>query len=270
MSKGKRTSSKDGSRIRHLYSETRSLINSNPIEMKIIIFSDVHGNLEALHSVFSFIEEYPDARIYSLGDIVGYGPNPRECIWEVSKTVHESLAGNHDHAVIGLTSIRYFNPYARAAVIWTSNCLDEMDRSYLLGLPVYKRLNNMIFMAHSSPLEPEQWHYIMSIDDARRNFPFFKEHLCFIGHSHSPLTIGLSPDGKVFQEDNEIVQIKEENRYIINVGSIGQPRDGDWRACLVLYDDESHILEFKRLEYDVRATRTKILKNDFNGSFFGF
>ncbi len=233
--------------------------------MKHIVFSDVHGNLEALHAAFSFIKGYPDARICSLGDIVGYGANPKECIWEVSKTVHESLAGNHDHAVIGLTSIRYFNPYARAAVIWTSKCLDEEDKSYLLGLPVYKRLNNKIFVVHSSPLEPEQWHYIMSIDDAKRNFAFFKERLCFIGHSHVPMVIGLSPDGKVFLENYEIIQLKEENRYIINVGSIGQPRDGDWRACLVLYDDESRLIEFKRLEYEVSATQAKILEAGLPG-----
>jgi diadenosine tetraphosphatase ApaH/serine/threonine PP2A family protein phosphatase len=226
--------------------------------MKIIIFSDVHGNLEALHAAFRFIEKYPDASIYSLGDIVGYGANPKECISEVRKIVHVSLAGNHDHAAIGLTSIKYFNPYAKEAVIWTSKCLDEEDKRYLLEIPLYKKINQKIFIVHSSPLEPDQWHYIMTINDAKRNFAFFKEPLCFIGHSHSPMVIGLNPKGDIFQENDEIVQLKAENRYIINVGSIGQPRDSDWRACLVIYDDESRIIEFKRLEYEVHTAREKI------------
>lgn len=228
--------------------------------MKIIIFSDVHGNLEALRSALRFIERYPDARIYSLGDIVGYGANPKECISEIRKTVHISLAGNHDHAAIGLTSIEYFNPFAREAVIWTSKHLDEKDKRYLLDIPVYMDLDQKIFLVHSSPFEPEQWHYIISIIDAKRNFAFFKEQLCFVGHSHSPMVIGLSPNGDLFQENEEIIQLKAENRYIVNVGSIGQPRDGDWRACLVIYDDESRIIEFKRIEYDVQTAQEKILE----------
>ncbi|MGA1840328.1 MAG: metallophosphoesterase family protein [bacterium] len=228
--------------------------------MKIIIFSDVHGNLEALHSTLRLIERYPDARIYSLGDIVGYGANPNECISEIRKSVHLSLAGNHDHAAIGLTSIEYFNPFAKEAVIWTSKHLDEKDKRYLLEIPIYKKIDQKIFMVHSSPFEPEQWHYIISIRDAKRNFAFFKGQLCFVGHSHSPMVIGLSPDGNVFQENEEIIQLKAENRYIINVGSVGQPRDGDWRACLVIYDDESRIIEFKRLEYEVHTTQSKILE----------
>jgi len=106
--------------------------------MKNIVFSDVHGNLEALHAALRFMERYPDAKIYSLGDIVGYGANPKECLSEVKKISHVSLAGNHDHAVIGLTSIKYFNPYARAAVIWTADFLDEEEKKYLSGLPLYK------------------------------------------------------------------------------------------------------------------------------------
>jgi diadenosine tetraphosphatase ApaH/serine/threonine PP2A family protein phosphatase len=228
--------------------------------MKNIVFSDVHGNLEALYAALRFIERYPDAKIYSLGDIVGYGANPKECLSEVRKIAHISLAGNHDHAVIGLTTIKHFNPYARAAVIWTADFLDEQDKKYLSGLPLYKKSKKKAFWVHSSPLNPSQWNYIMSIDDAKRNFTGFKEPLCFIGHSHSPMVIVLSPDSKLFFDKNEIIQIKPENRYIINVGSIGQPRDGDWRACLILYDDETQIIKFIRLEYDLSTTQTKIIQ----------
>ena len=131
--------------------------------MKTIIFSDVHGNLEALQALIRLIEEYPGAQVYSLGDIVGYGANPRECLSEVQRIANVSLAGNHDHAAIGLTSIEFFNPYAKEAVIWTSNLLDEKERQYLSNLPFIKRIPKKIFLVHSSPIHPEEWHYIMSI-----------------------------------------------------------------------------------------------------------
>jgi diadenosine tetraphosphatase ApaH/serine/threonine PP2A family protein phosphatase len=226
--------------------------------MKFIIFSDVHGNLEALHAALKFIEGYPDAMIYSLGDIVGYGANPRECISEIKKIAHASLAGNHEHAVIGSTSIEYFNPYAKAAVMWTADCLSEKDKMYLSGLPLIKKFQKKFFLVHSSPIDPSQWNYILSMDDARRNFKGFEAPLCFIGHSHSPMVIGLDPDGKLFLNRSERIQVETKYRYIINIGSIGQPRDGDWRACLVLYDDETQILEYKRLEYDLTTSQTKI------------
>jgi len=233
--------------------------------MKTIIFSDVHGNLEALQALIRFIEGYPGAQVYSLGDIVGYGANPRECLSEVRRIAHVSLAGNHDHAAAGLTNIEFFNPYAKEAVIWTSNHLDEKEKQYLSTLPLIKRIPKKIFLVHSSPIRPEEWQYVMTSDDAKKNLMGFQEPLCFIGHSHSPMVIGTGPDGSLYREERVLFRLRAEYRYIINVGSIGQPRDGDWRACLVVYDDENQTLEFKRLEYDVDTAQEKIIQAGLPG-----
>lgn len=228
--------------------------------MKHILFSDIHGNLEALHAALRFMENYPDAHIYSLGDIVGYGANPKECIAEVQRVAHESLAGNHDHAAVGLTSIAYFNPIAREAVMWTTGTLDENERSYLANLRLSVSIPNTMFLVHATPVLPEAWNYIMSIDDARQNFTAFEEPICFLGHSHSPIGIGMGPEGTLTVHEENPLLLAKERRYIINVGSIGQPRDGDWRACLVVYDDETSCVEFIRLEYDCTSTQEKILR----------
>ena len=228
--------------------------------MKFIIFSDVHGNLEALQSALRFIEDYPGARIFCLGDIVGYGANPGECLSEIMKIVHVSLIGNHDHAAIGLTSIQYFNPYAKEAVIWTSEHLDDREKAYLSGLPFYRRFPEKSFLVHASPIHPDQWNYVITSDDAKKNFPGFQEPLCFIGHTHAPMVIRLAPDGSLEKEKMDMFHIRSEYRYIINVGSIGQPRDGDWRACLIVYDDENQTIEYKRLEYDIDTAQSKIIQ----------
>ncbi|MBN2372242.1 metallophosphoesterase family protein [bacterium] len=229
--------------------------------MKIIIFSDVHSNWEALQSFLSAIEDYPDARIYSLGDIVGYGANPRECLAEVRRIAHVSLTGNHDHAAIGLTDITYFNPYAREAVLWTASHLDMSDRDYISSLPVYKRFSDKIFLVHSTPAHPERWNYILDKTDAEKNFPFFTEPLCFIGHSHVPMVVEYDPyaGNACYRDEEGVIRLKEGCRYIVNVGSIGQPRDGDWRACFSIYDGQEQTIEFKRLEYDLATAQEKIL-----------
>ena len=228
--------------------------------MKTIIFSDVHGNLEALQAALKFIEMYPNANIYSLGDIIGYGANPKECISEIRRITHVSLAGNHDHAAIGLTDIEYFNPYAKNALLWTMNCLEKEDRDYLFGLSLSKEFSKKILLVHSSPLYPEQWDYILNVYDAQKNFSGFDEPICFVGHSHSPMVIELSHKGTISLDKREMIHIKPKNRYIINVGSVGQPRDGDWRACLVIYDEDAQTIEFKRLEYDLSTAQEKILQ----------
>ncbi|MGA1843515.1 MAG: metallophosphoesterase family protein [bacterium] len=228
--------------------------------MKHILFSDIHGNLEALHAALGFMESLPDARIYSLGDIVGYGANPKECIAEVQRVAHESLAGNHDHAAVGLTSIEYFNTFARKAVMWTADALDENERAYLANLPLSVNIPNTMFLVHATPILPGAWHYIMSMDDARENFTAFDEPVCFLGHSHSPIGIGIGPKGAITVHEESPLHLKKGCRYIINVGSIGQPRDGDWRACLVVYDDDARCVEFIRLEYDCTGAQEKILQ----------
>lgn len=227
--------------------------------MRYIIISDIHGNIEALKSVLTIADEHPDAHIVSLGDIVGYGADPGACLSIVQGIARISLAGNHDHAAVGLTDIRYFNTYAREAVLWTSGQLTENERGYLRGLPLFKRAEGAYFLVHSSPDSPEEWRYIITLSDAQESFPAFEEPLCFVGHSHSPMVFGIAPNGRCHREYRETISLKEGYRYIVNVGSVGQPRDGDWRACIVVYDDQAKTIEYKRLEYDLPSAQKKII-----------
>ena len=227
--------------------------------MKLIILSDLHGNLEAFQAALNLIKNWPDAQILCLGDIVGYGANPRECLAEVRKIVHISLAGNHDYAVAGLTNIKYFNKHAKEAVLWTIDHLKQQEIDYLKSLSIQKRIHNKFFLVHSTPINPELWNYILTEENAIPYFSGFKDQICFVGHSHRPMVLEKTPNDTYNRLDyNKPFQIKTGHKYIINVGSIGQPRDGDWRACFLIYDDQSQIIEFKRIEYDLLTVQDKI------------
>lgn len=226
----------------------------------LIFFSDVHGNFEALEASLEVIHAHKDPYIISLGDIVGYGANPKECLAEIRTMAKVSLAGNHDYAAIGLTDIERFNPYAKKAAIWTSQQLDDEEKSYLTGLPLKKQIEGLFFLTHSTPIHPERWKYIITLEDSRAFFPCFDEQICFVGHSHIPLVAEKTGHGALRVLDHHSpIQLDPESRYIVNVGSIGQPRDGDCRACLVIYDQHERIIEFKRIAYDLARAKEKII-----------
>ncbi len=230
--------------------------------MKYVIISDIHGNIEALNTVIPIIEgEKPD-RIICLGDIVGYGASPSDCLKKIREIADIVVAGNHDFAVCGNTSIEYFNPIAKDAVLWTRKNISQEEIDYLRNLPLTHSENNILFV-HSVPSEPQSWEYISTLGDAIEEFSFFTEKICFIGHSHQPA---------IFYEDrmkrhgiyiNERLELREDYRYIINVGSIGQPRDGDPRAAfgILEIDKGNSIFQLKRVPYDIGKAQEKILKN---------
>lgn len=219
------------------------------------VISDVHGNLESLSTTLDTIKkEKPDALLF-LGDIVGYGPNPNECIDILKRETKIVLAGNHDYAVLGLTDIEYFNPYARAAVEWTQEVLRDENRAFLRRLPLTEAVDDSILLVHATPREPEQWHYLLSPRDAYINFHFFTERICLIGHSHEPAIIERSPEDKIIVYKDR-TDIKEGHRYIINVGSVGQPRDGNPDAAYALLNKNS--IEIKRVSYDIVLTQKKM------------
>jgi len=253
--------------------------------MRYAVIADVHANLEALEAVLKDIKKRKIESILFLGDAVGYGPNPNECIEVLQEIVSEStrtekvsLMGNHDSAVIGLTDLEYFNPNARTAVEWTKDILTEENKAFLKNLPILKSLkieydeNNPplppfakggqggfsgedILLVHATPKEPEQWHYLLTKQDAYINFHFFTEKICLIGHSHQPSIIEQSPEGEmVIYKDN--AEIKDKHRYIINVGSVGQPRDGNPDAAYALLNEDS--IEIKRVSYDILSTQEKM------------
>ncbi|MBI3600219.1 MAG: metallophosphoesterase family protein [Nitrospinae bacterium] len=227
--------------------------------MRYAIFSDVHSNLEAFQSVLQEIEKlHVDKRLF-LGDIVGYGANPNEAIDLLKGTADVTLAGNHDFAAIDMTDVSYFNPHAKEAILWTKDVLTPAHKEFLKGLPVDTVVDS-ITLAHSSPKEPQMWHYIFNIFDAIENFEYFNTRLCFIGHSHHPVVIERNSEGKTNASKDQIIQLNEASKYIINAGSVGQPRDKNPQACFVIYDSGNMTVEFKRVQYDIASAQEKMRK----------
>lgn len=220
------------------------------------VISDVHSNLKALESVLKDLKNRNIQDIYFSGDAVGYGPEPNECIDLLRAECKVLLAGNHDWGVAGLTDIDFFNKNAGTAIEWTKKVISEENIEILRTFPVRFELKKEdITFVHSTPYEPEQWHYLQKFSDAEINFQYFETKLCFIGHSHRPVIIERSPSGEFIANIN-IMSIKPDNRYIINVGSVGQPRDGDPRASYAIIDKER--VEIVRVSYDIEATQKKM------------
>jgi len=205
------------------------------------IISDIHGNLEALEAVLESIRSAGVDKIICLGDIVGYGADPNRCTDIIRERVEFAVIGNHDHAALGLTSVAYFNQYAREAALWTSRELNQENRDYLLGLAFEVKQDGALFV-HSTPENPEEWNYIFSYYEARYHFTKFEEQVCFIGHSHVPVR---------FNEEGSA-------RRIINVGSVGQPRDHNPKSCYYIYDSETNEGDWVRVEYDIQKAADKI------------
>ncbi len=223
--------------------------------MNYAVISDVHANIEALRAVLKEIRK-KKIDILFLGDTVGYGPDPDECVQVLTSECKVLIAGNHDRAAIGLADVEFFNPYARAAIEWTKETITRETVSTLKDLAVSKEIaDNKILLVHSTPKEPEEWHYLLSLWDAEINFHYFENKICLLGHSHRPFIIERLPSGEMVTYRNE-AEIGKSERYIINAGSVGQPRDGDPRACYAVIDDES--VKLHRVEYDIKKTQDKM------------
>ena len=186
--------------------------------MAIAIISDIHANLEALEAVFKYIDAYDIDTIYCLGDIVGYGPNPNECVGLIRDRCDAVIMGNHDYAAIGLANIEYFNEYAKMSTYWTIENLSEDNLKYLRGLPFSHQTDKLVFV-HSSPSKPSSWYYVLSVQDARIEMQSFEEHICFIGHSHVPVVF----TGQNF--NRETTQKLQSNRKYCLLYTSPSPRD---------------------------------------------
>lgn len=225
--------------------------------MKYAIISDIHGNLEALQSVLKEIEALQADSILCLGDIVGYGPNPNECVEIIKKKAEIVLAGNHDYAPLGRLDLSYFNPWARSAIEWTAEELTPDSVDFLLNLPLKEEVDGFTIV-HATPYQPDEWNYIATIGDAVKNFAEFDNQICFIGHSHVPLVVTLNAEGEYLVLNENPLNIAPENRYIINVGSVGQPRDSNPLASFGIFDNATHTFELHRVEYNISETQEKI------------
>ena len=221
--------------------------------MKTAVISDVHSNVDALSAVFSDLEQTGIERVICLGDIVGYGADPDECLQLIKEKCDVVLKGNHDSAVSGSGEHSSFNPEAEEAIYWTRNRISVEWKDYLEKLPMIFEENGIIYV-HASPHKPERWSYIVSREDALYEFRYFKGNAAFIGHSH--LSGIFCHDGDTF--DDEVI-LNEEKRYIINVGSVGQPRDGNSNAAYAVYDDKLKSVNINRVAYDVESAAEKII-----------
>lgn len=230
--------------------------------MRYAIIADIHANLSAFIAVLRDIERRGQVdELWCLGDVVGYGPDPGQCIELLRRSAHVCIAGNHDMAAVGRLDLANFNPDAATTIRWTREHICEEDAAYLAGLPsTIKVAKEGITLAHGSPKEPV-WEYLVSLPVARDNFACFDTAYCMVGHSHTSL-IFRQAEGVVsyipFTED--IGQALGKNRLIINPGSVGQPRDGDPRASYAIYDTEAGIIRLHRVEYDITATQQNIMR----------
>ncbi len=226
--------------------------------MRYAIISDIHGNLEALEVVINNLKEEGYDLLLCLGDLVGYGPDPNECCQLIRETGEVVIAGNHDWAAVGKTGVEYFNTFAKLAIRWTSRVLNEENQAYIEGLPL-RWMEGDLLLVHSSPYEPSLWNYILSPEEACQEFRTFSERICLIGHSHQPTV--FSREGETcHQRGFDELKLEPDLRYILNVGSVGQPRDGDPRAAACIYDTEREIMKLRRYPYDVRKTQEKMAK----------
>jgi diadenosine tetraphosphatase ApaH/serine/threonine PP2A family protein phosphatase len=226
--------------------------------MLYIILSDVHSNLEAFEAVRKTFPRKDGRKFVCVGDTVGYGSNPNEAVHRTSALTDINVMGNHDAAVLGRADLSRFNPHAKSAVIWTKGTLGEKEKEYLLSLPyVYK--NKLFTAVHGTLHDPENFTYMLTELDAMRSFELLKTRICFVGHSHKPGVFSLR-DGNLSYSSKKKNKLKADTKYIVNVGSVGQPRDGDPRACYSVFDTEKDTIEFVRVKYDIKTASDKILK----------
>lgn len=234
-------------------------MTTDPAIQRIGIFSDIHGNLQALQAVFRILEEEEQVdRYFCCGDIVGYGGNPNECVDLIREKQCPVVAGNHDHAALGLTDTSYFNEIAKAAIGWTGQVLTPDNTEFLRALPM-EIVEGDVLIVHASPKDPEAWNYILTLGDARVNFEHFQQQYCFVGHSHQPFVIEYNK-GNLSCPSHPEVSIEAERRYLVNVGSVGQPRDGNPAATYCILDLQEGQIQIKRVDYDLDKAKEAIRK----------
>jgi predicted phosphodiesterase len=230
--------------------------------MRYAIISDIHGNIEALKSVFKDIESKSIDTIMCAGDIVGYYADPEECVRMVKERVKYAVVGNHDYAAIGKVDTRNFTFYAYAAMEWTKMHLSQDAREYLESLPMFIDVDD-IFVTHSSPSNPQDFMYVFP-DSEEAVFEAFNSlihRINFIGHTHWP-SIMVQDNDRIMLHTEDTVRIKPDLYYLVNVGSVGQPRNFDPRSCYAIYDTVANTISLVRVPYDHTATRRKVLEND--------
>jgi len=227
--------------------------------MKWAILSDVHGNLDALRPVVEDLRHEGAEQVAFLGDGVGYGAEPNECLSLLRELTGWAVAGNHDWGAVGLADVGNFNAAAHAAILWTGENLSPENIAYLRGLPLLLENRDITFV-HASPEDPGRWRYLVTFPEAEEGFRALTGDLAFIGHSHRPLALAIQRCGRVNVLGGDRLSLQPGVRYIVNAGSVGQPRDGNPDAAYGLYDDSAREYVLRRVPYNIPAAQKKILK----------
>lgn len=227
--------------------------------MRYLLISDIHSNLEALEASLEAAERLEPYQLMCLGDMVGYGADPASCIDTIGNRANLILAGNHDLAVADVIPFDEFNPIARQAIEWTQNILSPEDCELLSNLPLQYVDGDYCF-THASPIDPMKFGYIRALEDVAEIFNHIGQQFCFVGHTHLPVIVRMSEKtGKMEVVRETKVYAKNHFRYFVNVGSLGQPRDNNPDACMVLLDEDDQSIEFLRVPYDITSSQEKIL-----------
>jgi predicted phosphodiesterase len=220
------------------------------------IVSDIHGNLESLQRAFALIE--PEDTLLCLGDIVGYGPNPNECVRLIRERTKHAVLGNHDLAALENYGVEYFNDAAKAAISWTQEQLNDENRAWLNTLSYELRFPEFL-LVHGAPVN--YFEYILDKASASRAFENTDSPVVFIGHTHIAEYWVLSPDGTIghkHMQDGGELELEEGKRYIIDVGSVGQPRDLNPKASFAFFDPQKRTVRWMRYEYPIDEVQHKI------------
>ena len=226
--------------------------------MRIGVVSDIHSNLDAFRTVLDHMG--PVDQVWCLGDTVGYGPEPNECVQTLAALPHLAVAGNHDSAAIGRLGIEGFNPHAAAAARWTMDRLTNTSREYLSGLAL-KTESGEFTLAHGSPRDPT-WEYVLSASAAEASFRCFAGRFCLVGHTHVPSVFVRVESGEVsahqIVDQVELELDQPGARFILNPGSVGQPRDQDPRAAYLIVDTDPPRASWHRVAYPIESTQRKM------------
>lgn len=226
--------------------------------MRYAILSDIHGNLEALEAVIQNCQKETIERYLCLGDIVGYGASPRECLGYIREISDGIIAGNHDFAVVGRIDVESFNVYAREAALWTRDQLRPSDLAFLNDLPLVEHFDEGFTIVHSALYSPEIFDYIHCTYEASLSLGALPGEVCFVGHSHVPVNF-IRKESIVYSFE-QALDVEAGTKVLVNVGSVGQPRDNNPDSCYAIYDTDARRISLHRVSYDVETSAAKIKK----------
>ncbi len=224
--------------------------------MRLAIFGDIHANLEALQAVLADADERGCTHYACLGDVVGYNANPHECVEILKELDCPVVKGNHDEQASISSDLEGFNPLAEEAINWTRENLTEEDKEWLRDLRMVRQVRDFTIV-HATLDTPHRWGYVFNQLDAASSFTYQHTSVCFYGHTHAPKA--YVRDGVVTNVPFDNLRIEQGKKYFINVGSVGQPRDGDWHASYAIYHTDKNFVSLRRLKYDIDAAQDKIV-----------